>query len=543
MPEKEFNLIDEPWVRVLNADGSTSEVSLRDALVRAHEFIDLGGETQTQNIAVLRLLLAVVHTVFSRMDENGEDAPLEDEEMALDRWAALWENSALPEQPIAAYLDKWHERFWLFHPERPFMQAVSAENGTKCAASKLIGELSESGNKLRLFQSRAGEGKQSLSYAEAARWLLYLNGFDDAALKPHIPKDQRQTTISVAWLGRLGLLCAKGKNLCETLLLNLTLLKNGSELWDEARPDWEREVPREEELRKVAVPNDPAAMLTLRSRLILLSRENGRVNGYGILCGDSFDSENAFAEQMTVWRYMPEKKGQAAYYYPQMHMAEKQMWRDFANMFAGAEHTRLPGVVEWAAALQKHKILDRKEYIQFATVGNRYDSSQKSAVTDSVGDSLTFHTELFGELHAGWRSRIAEEIQRCDTVAFELGRLAGNIHIAGGGDTENASDAGKPVKEQWYAGLDQPFRIWLRSIEPETDAIDEKIGAWQQEARSMALALGRKLVAQAGEKALFGRTIEQKSGSKTKKQHYSAPEAYLWFQAKIYKEYPKEGQA
>lgn len=141
MPEKEFNLIDEPWVRVLNADGSTTEVSLRDALVRAHEFIGLGGETQTQNIAVLRLLLAVVHTVFSRMDENGEAAPLEDEEMALDRWAALWENGALPEQPIAAYLDKWHERFWLFHPERPFMQAVSAENGTSNDAKKLIGEI------------------------------------------------------------------------------------------------------------------------------------------------------------------------------------------------------------------------------------------------------------------------------------------------------------------------------------------------------------------------------------------------------------------
>lgn len=540
MPEKEFNLIDEPWVRVIRADGSMEEVSLRDALVHAHEFIDLGGETQTQNIAVLRLLLAVLHTVFSRMDENGEDTPLEDEEEALDRWAALWENGSFPERPITKYLLEWYERFWLFHPERPFMQSVSAKNGTQCAASKLIGDLSESSNKLRLFQSRSGDGKQRLSYAEAARWLLYLNGFDDAALKPHIPKEQRQSTISVAWLGKLGLIYARGRTLYETLLLNLTLLRDGMDLWDKPLPDWERETPREMELREIPVPNDPAALLTLRSRLILLTREHDAVINYGILCGDSFRSENAFAEQMTVWRYSPEKKSQAAYYYPQMHLAEKQMWRDFANMFAAVDHYKLPGVVEWIRTLQKEKILQRKEYIEFGTVGNRYDSSQKSTVTDSIGDSLTFHTTLFNQMNLGWRKRIAEEIQTCDNIALEISRLAGNIYISGGGDPENTTPSASHAKEQWYARLDTPFRTWLCAISPETDRIDAKIGAWQQIARQTALSLGGELVAQVGDAALFGRTIERKFGSKTKKQHYSAPEAYLWFTAKLYQAYPKE---
>lgn len=549
MPEKEFNLIDEPWVRVMRADGSTEDISLRDALVRAHEFIDLGGETQPQNIAVLRLLLAVLHTVFSRADENGDDAPIEDWEDALDRWQALWARDALPETPVADYLDQWHERFWLFHPERPFMQSVSAANGTQCATSKLIGELSESGNKVRLFQTRTGEGKQRLSYAEAARWLLYLNGFDDAALKPHIPKEQRQSTISVAWLGRLGLIYAKGKNLCETLLLNLTLLKNGSEPWDAPLPDWERETPREVELRAIPMPNDPAALLTLRSRLILLDREDGAVTGYGILCGDSFDSSDAFAEQMTVWRRAPEKKGQAAYCYPQTHEAARQMWRDFANMFAVERKENaapLPGVVEWIAALQKDDILKRKEYIQFATVGNRYDSAQRSAVTDSVGDSLTFHTALFGRMNAGWLSRIAEEIQKCDAAAQEVGHLAGNIYIAGGGDQMNAtpsSPSASRAREQWYARLDAPFRAWLRSAAPETDDLEDKIAEWHQTARGIALALGREMVEQAGQKALFGRMVTVKIKNKEQKQRYAAPEAYLWFRAKIYKAYPKEGQA
>ena len=62
MTETAFNLVDEPWIRVLQPDGTAAEVSLRDVLLRAHTFADLGGELPTQNIAVLRLLLAVLHT-------------------------------------------------------------------------------------------------------------------------------------------------------------------------------------------------------------------------------------------------------------------------------------------------------------------------------------------------------------------------------------------------------------------------------------------------------------------------------------------------
>lgn len=545
MPEKEFNLIDEAWVQLMKPDGRIEEASLADALLRAHEFADLGGETQTQNIAVLRLLLAVLHTVFSRVDENGEDAPLADgdADTALERWEALWESGRFPEKPITDYFAQWHERFWLFHPERPFMQALSAQEGTKCTAAKLIGELSESGNKARLFQTRAGEGKKSLSYAEAARWLLYLNGFDDAALKPHIPKEKRQNTISLGWLGRLGLIYAKGKNLYETLMLNLVLL-NDEEPWGNPLPDWEREQPRETELRMIAMPDNQAALLTMRSRLIWLNREQGVVTGYGILCGDAFQNSNdAFCEQMTVWRQEPEKKGQASYYYPRTHIAARQMWRDFANMFITSERKGVPGVVRWVQTLQETGVLQRKEYIQFAITGNRYDSAQKSAVTDSIGDSLTLHTALFSQMNEGWRRRIAEEIQKCDNAAGAVGNLAGDIYLAGGGDTETVSTVRRQTGEQWYAQLNQPFRRWLLSISPETDAVDEKISEWHRTAREKALLLGRTLVEQAGDKALFGRTIELKSGSKTKKQHYSAPEAYLWFRAKIYKEYPKEGEA
>lgn len=61
----EFNLLDEPWIRVLKKDCSEQEVSITEALIHAHEYLDLSGDMPEQDMAVLRLLLAVLHTVFS----------------------------------------------------------------------------------------------------------------------------------------------------------------------------------------------------------------------------------------------------------------------------------------------------------------------------------------------------------------------------------------------------------------------------------------------------------------------------------------------
>ena len=105
MKQIEYNLLEERWVRVRGQDYTVQEVSLTDALVHAQEYMDLAGEMPTQDAAMLRLLLAVLFTVFSRVNEVGEPESLEDEETALERWGALWELKHFPEQPIRDYLD------------------------------------------------------------------------------------------------------------------------------------------------------------------------------------------------------------------------------------------------------------------------------------------------------------------------------------------------------------------------------------------------------------------------------------------------------
>ena len=68
-----FNLIDEPWISVItDKTGQTQEVSLISLFENAHLYKRIAGDTATQNFAVMRVVLAVLHTVFSRFDAKGE---------------------------------------------------------------------------------------------------------------------------------------------------------------------------------------------------------------------------------------------------------------------------------------------------------------------------------------------------------------------------------------------------------------------------------------------------------------------------------------
>ena len=86
--ETEFNLLDEKWILVRKSDCTTDELSLTDALLRSHEYTALSGELPTQDVSILRLLLAVLHTVFSRYTPEGEYKPVSSPKEAMERWKA-----------------------------------------------------------------------------------------------------------------------------------------------------------------------------------------------------------------------------------------------------------------------------------------------------------------------------------------------------------------------------------------------------------------------------------------------------------------------
>lgn len=544
MKEIEFNLLDEPWIRVRDDSCQVHEVSLTDALLHAHQYTSLSGELPTQDIVILRLMLAVLHTIFSRVDADGNAAELEDEEEAVERWTDLWELGQLPEEPIREYLEKWHERFWLFHPERPFGQVAGLAYGTQYGASKLNGEILESGNKVRLFSSYFGEEKTALSYAQAARWLLYLNAFDDSSGKPKGTEkkegDDKLQSIGVGWLGKLGVVFANGENLFETLLLNLVMV-NGNQVESKEKPLWESSSVCKEERRKIPLPDNLAELYTLQSRRISLERENDVVTSYHLIGGDFFQEENAFIEPMTMWKIEKETT-----YKPQLHNYEKQMWRDFALLYDNRGNNHIVGVIQWIQCIAERINL---QMIQTSIVSVQY-VKKKSSVENIFWDSLMVNKQLLIDIGANWREKIKVEINRCEQLADAIRKLAGNLYLASGGTKGDAKSwdktflkSRKSASAQLYFRLDMPFRRWLAGITPEdVDSADyeteERVfSAWQKTAKTIAYSCAEELAMHAGDAAMVGHEItNEKSGDSVR---YSAPKAIHQFRIQVAEIYKK----
>lgn len=541
MKKIEFNLLTEPWIRVRLRDNTVREVSLTEALVSAQDYADLAGEMPTQNAAVLRLLLAVLFTVFSRVDAKGEPRPLMQSDDALERWSALWQLGHFPAEPVRDYLEQWKDRFWLFHPTHPFWQVPTLSNGIAFDGKKLNGERAESGNKTPLFQNISKTECAVLTYAQAARWLIYQNGYDERGGRPKAGNKPRH---GVGWLGQIGFVAVKGKNLYETLLRNMVFSTGQNAIQEEQAPCWEREQIRTEQSVEIVMPKNQAELLTLQSRRILLirSEEMPGVVGYEVLGGDYWDSENAFGEQMTLWR-RTSKENEKVTYEPQQHEMGKQLWRELPAMLD--PESRKPGVLIWNQKLQSLRILSKKEQIVISMVGIRYDD-QGASVKDVYTDQLEMQLATLNDLGRKWTVRINREVQRCEETAKNIGTLCMELKLAGGLDynkVKGFKDKQKVTEDaraQFYFVVDQPFRQWLQAIDPEQDDPDEAALRWQTRARSIAEKLGKQMVMEAGNAALKGRRIVVDKDKKTERTIlYTAPKAYNHFRTRLWEIYPK----
>lgn len=534
----EFNLLDEPWIRVLTEDHRIEEVSLPDALIHAHQFVGLAGEMPTQDFALLRLLLAILYAVFGRCDTQGQESPVADADSALDRWEELWSLKALPEQPVRDYLSKWRDRFWLFHPQHPFWQAPSAGEGTSYGAGKLNGAVSESENKLRFFRSRSGEQLKTLSFAEAARWLLFLNGFDDNSAKP---KGKNLPSPGTGWLAKISPVMTEGDNLFETLLLNLVMLRDGAEPWKSFVPVWELDEHPWKERQQITVPDDPAALLTLQSRRLLLKREGEKVTGYALLGGDFFPKENAFQEQMTTWTPVKEsmEKPEGGWQPAIRYDPSRQLWREFPSLAVRDDSNHLPGVVTWCTMPDIRDILGPDRLLRFRVCSMIFQDPKSFFYSDTFSDSLDLSLGILSDLGRVWQAHITAEIVSCTEAAQAVGHLAQDICRAAGADANDVSlkAKNKQAQSDFYYRVDIPFRRWLLTLKTSDSApvMTEKRLAWQRQCLDIARRLGQELAGAAGETAFIGRT--QKDSNNRDPRHYCTPLAYSHFLNRLRKIY------
>lgn len=243
-----YNLIEVKWIPCVSSDGSVDELGLRDALVEAHNYRELGGDSPLVTASLYRLLLAVLHRLFGPEDR--------------DAWRALWAQGHWDAAKIDAYLGEWRHRFDLFDAEYPFYQG---DHPTIRAnpIGDLLHELSKADT---LYDHRTLNGIAATP-PEAARHLICAQAFGRWMTKG--PYGQLPFGVCARGINFF----VKGDNLFEDLALNLIRYPTRDDVMPHDardRPCWEMPNPFEPAR---SLPFGYLDYLTWLSRRILLIPE------------------------------------------------------------------------------------------------------------------------------------------------------------------------------------------------------------------------------------------------------------------------------
>lgn len=528
-----FNLLTEPWISVITDDrGKTKEVSLIDVFKNADKYISLAGDMKAQDFAVMRVLLSVLHTVFSRFDSDGnpydsleldekfrQNAAVDedDEEDYLNdltnTWIKIWQAGKFPDI-IETYLEKWKDRFYLYDDKYPFFQVTTKDfegekyssKGSPVQGKNINRLISESGNKISLFSPKKDikDNKNVLSDSEAAKWILTFQQYTGLSDKARFTKDKYKA--SKGWLFDLGGVYLEGNNLFETLWLNCILVHPKEEYrLTVERPCWEHS-PEENIATYFEKPviDNVSELYTNWSRAVYIEPKEKNSEAFAIKIVKLPDTihEDNFLEPMTIWRFNEsgDNKGK---YTPRKHRINQSLWRSF-GLIAFSDsgpNVEIPGIIKWFDKVVKI-IGDRKVGISIISMED--DGNATSWVpTDEIYDSLYVGDFILTDNDKeGWTIRINEVIDLTKKIVEKNFRYfvsqvkeIRNLKSKSGFESQKV--------EELYFKIDKPFRDWIGSIKDEDDK-DEKIREWKTILKKLTFEAADEIIGVGDNRDLFG---------------------------------------
>ena len=254
-----FNLLDEPWIPVRLVSGPVTEVGLLDVFRRAGEIEALAEPSPPNVVALYRLLLAITHRALTHGQGHWSN-----------KNRAHWYQQGLPASMISDYLEAWRERFWLFHPEQPFMQvaalATAEETRDKLKPWTQVALERANGNTPVVFDHGLDTHPVSAEAGAVLRNLLGFLQFTPGGLVKVF-----RSSDKAGPLANTAAVIPMGETLARMLLLGLHPAPVDAQ---RDRPAWERAAPTMHELCADAVPSTGYCDRYSRlSRAILLVRE------------------------------------------------------------------------------------------------------------------------------------------------------------------------------------------------------------------------------------------------------------------------------
>lgn len=311
-----FSLLDEPWLPVRMADGQVRDVGLLELFDQIKHASSLAETSPPSLVAQYRLLLAITHRALTTEYGSWTEAH-----------RAKWFREGLPLGVVQAYLKKWRDRFWLFHPEHPFMQvaalAALPETKDKLKPWTQISLASANGNTPVVFDHSSDDEPRAIQPGVALRELLGFLQFTPGGLVKTLRDADKAGPLS-----NTAAVVPVGANLQQTLVLALHPCATNSDL-----PAWERDAPQRHELvAEPALPTGANDRYTRLSRAVLFQRTpEGHVQWLHFAAGMAMADDLNAADPMASFRAGKDTLVRVTF------TEGKAFWRDLPALVPDAE--------------------------------------------------------------------------------------------------------------------------------------------------------------------------------------------------------------
>lgn len=465
-----YNLLEEPWLKVIESDNNTKKVSLLDIFQNSNTYKRLAGDTDAQNFVILRLLLSVLETTFSNYDYNGNLRT--DKKNVKETWPFLWKNKKFPFKVIEKYLISQEDKFYLYSDRFPFLQVSKKDltdagiKKTGTVSGRLINRLiSESNNKLDLFSP--SNNKSKLSDDSLARWMtMFVLGYTGTSDKAKYP-GMKESASKGNLLG-LGGIYLEGNNLFETLMLNLVLENNKDQ-----KPIWEADFKDKTLSLKKHIPDNLSELYTNCSRLIYidpntdLDKQDAEIQAVQL---PGISKEDVYGHETMTLYQVPKSGKSKGKVIPKMHESNKSLWRNFGLIEGLSDNNDYrPGIInDFYGDIKKNNV-DIND-VRIVAVGMTYNHDPSGMLNGEIYDSLDINREIFNDISRdGYVEKIYDEAEITQkaviTFKYFVQNVMKNIRNVSNDDLVNN------LIDETYFAIDEPFKNWIANIDNNTDMI------------------------------------------------------------------------
>ncbi|GIW33817.1 type I-E CRISPR-associated protein Cse1/CasA [Meiothermus sp.] len=494
-----FNLITQPWIPVREGN-QLKEVSLEQTLLEARRFERIEDPSPLVTVALHRLLEAILHRALQGPVDSYE--------------AAEWFENNFDAGKIRAYLDRYHDRFDLFHPKKPLFQVPDFTLERSCRSwTVLAPELNSDNNKV-LFDHTVTSRPRPLYPAEAARLLVANQTFALSAGKSVL------CHTATAPVATAALALMLGENLHETLCLNLVSYPKSEYERDFAT--WEQEPLRVSNLQNCeaarATPKGIVHRYTWLSRAVRLEpeTENGQTVVRWIAYASGIRYEEAAVRPDPMVAFRPDPKDPSKQY-PLGFREGRALWRDFASLLPKPGSERSLGVVDHARNV--YRALGTRFKGRGIPVMVAGQANDQAKIELWRGEVYRLPEAILSDQDI-WRF-VEQNLERAEEMGGALNgaaRVLAKELLTLGDRQPHKDDVNKlvqsfPHQVAYWSALEGHFADWIVRLGPDFEEQQARLEQdWLKILRREALRAWKLTILAAGDDARALRAIHKSEG-------------------------------